>query len=457
MDCWRRLACAGAQIGLLVVETGSGNALYARNADQEFTPASNFKLLVGSAALRRLGPNFTFTTTLSSDQTPANGVLSGNVYLRGGGDAHLTASDLDGAAAAVARAGIVRVSGSLVTDSSHDDDRRWGLGWSWDDLPYAYAPVVSGLELEDGSVHVFVVPGAAAGSPASVRVDPQSSAFVIDNRVQTGTARSQDTTDVERPWNAPQTIVLTGSYPAGAGESDDLEPSVPDPEAYAGDVLLRALTKHGITVDGGVRTGRTPAGATPLWSHASAPLSQMLAAFWYPSDNLMGELFLKELGVAHGGEPGTDENGEREEEAYLRTIGVDPASLSIVDGSGLSQYDRITPRALVAILQSDWHSPQREIVVDALPLAGVRGTLAHVYLRNAGRRARLCQDREHAPRTRALGLRADAHPRSGNLLVSDQRVDGRGAARRRSRADPPSGRRDLSTCAAIARDRERPR
>jgi serine-type D-Ala-D-Ala carboxypeptidase/endopeptidase (penicillin-binding protein 4) len=376
-------ALRGAQIGFFAIDTARNSSIDERNADADFIPASNFKLVVGSAALDRLGEDFSYTTTLLADAPNTGGTIDGDLVLRGGGDALLKAADLDAAAAAVAASGVKRVTGSLVTDVSHDDDRRWGAGWSWDDLPYGYAPAVCALELEDGIVHVTVEPGAEAGAPVIVHVTPQTTAFTVDSRITTGSKGSADTTDIVRPWDAPRTIELIGSYPLDATISDDFEPSVPDPESYAGDVLVRALAAHGVTVGGGVRDGKTPAGAITLWSHASETMPKLLADFWYPSDNLMGELMLKELGVAERGEPGSVANGLLVEEQYLRSIGVDPATVTIADGSGLSSYDRITPRDLVAILQSDWNSPHRDVAIDALPLAGVRGTLRDEFLGTA--------------------------------------------------------------------------
>jgi D-alanyl-D-alanine carboxypeptidase/D-alanyl-D-alanine-endopeptidase (penicillin-binding protein 4) len=373
-------ALRGAQVGLLAIDTVRHTQLYALNADQEFMPASNFKLLVGSAALRTLGPNFTYVTTVLADAQPVNGTIAGNLYLRGGGDALLKAADLDAAAAALAAAGVKRVDGALITDASHDDKQRLGFGWSWDDLPYYYAPVVTALELEDGVVHVHMVPGETQGAPVSLRIDPRSDAFTIDDRLVTGAPDSKDTSDIVRPWDEPRTIELVGSYPLGVKVSGDLAPSVPDPESYAGDVFVRALAAHGVTVADGVHAGVAPARRFVLWSHDSEPMPKLMADFWYPSDNLMGELFLKELGVVEGAEPGTDAKGRALEQRYLRSIGVDPTTVSIADGSGLSQYDRITPRDLLMILQNDWNAPYRDIVLDALPLAGVRGTLKQSYL-----------------------------------------------------------------------------
>lgn len=369
----------GSLIGLLVIDTVRGTVLYSKNAEADFIPASNFKLLVGSAALRKLGKDFTFVTRVAADAPPADGVIHGNLYLRGGGDALLKAKDLDDAAAALAMQGLRRVDGALVTDESHYDSQRYGLGWSWDDIPFYYTAVISALELEDGVVHATMTPGSSVGAPVRLDVWPQTGAFTIENRLTTGPAGSKDTSDLVRPWDAPRTIVLSGSYPLGSKTSGDIRAAVPDPAGYAGDVFLRALQRQGIVVDGGIQSGITPSGAQVLWAHQSAKLPELLADFWYPSDNLIGELFLKELGVAQAGEPGTDANGIVAERRFLKSIGVDSASVDITDGSGLSHYDHITPADLVKILQADWNSPYRDIVLDALPVPGVRGTMRKAY------------------------------------------------------------------------------
>ena len=369
----------GAMIGFHAIDTVRHSVVYSRNADLEFMPASNFKLLVGSAVLHKLGTGFTYVTRIAADAAPSAGTIRGNLYLRGGGDALLTASDLDAAASSLAAQGVRRIEGDVVTDATHFDSQPYGFGWSWDDLPYYYAPVESALELEDGVVHVDFIAGAKPGDPIDLRVWPRSDAYTIDNQITTGPPGSKDTTDIARPWTGFSTIQFTGSYPLGAKESGDVVPAVPDPEAFAGDVLLRALRAHGITVTGALRKGATPANPAALWMHRSEAMPQLLHDFWYPSDNLMGELFLKELGAAQAGEPGSDDKGRIAEQAFLRTAGIDPSTVTVGDGSGLSQYSRITPRDFVSILQYDWNSANRNIVLRALPNSGLHGTLGRAY------------------------------------------------------------------------------
>lgn len=369
----RRPVLRGAHIGLLILQTGNGSVLYSRNGDDEFMPASNFKLLVGSAALAKLGPAFTLKTSITENAR--------DLYLIGGGDVLLSAKDLDSAAVAVAAGGVTQV-GNIVTDSSFLDSQAYGYGWSWDDFPYYYAPVVGALGLEDNIIHIYMRPGAAVGDPVQLRIEPATSAVRIDNRMTTGPVNSKDTSDISRSLDDFKTITLTGSYPLGEKESGDIQPAVPDPAAYAGDVLMRALRAHGVAVEGAVTPGFSPAHSNVLWTHASEPLAELLQDFWWPSDNLIGEILLKTLGANNGGPPGNYERGIAAENAYLKSIGLEPATVSITDGSGLSHYDHITPRDLVTILQSDWNSANRNVVIDALPLAGVRGSLKSSYLKS---------------------------------------------------------------------------
>jgi D-alanyl-D-alanine carboxypeptidase/D-alanyl-D-alanine-endopeptidase (penicillin-binding protein 4) len=370
----------GAHVGVLAIDGDTGAVLYARNADDDFVPASTFKLIAGSMALAQLGPAFTFTTDVDAAGSIEGGTLQGDLYLRGGGDAQLSSADLNAAAAAVAAAGVRHVSGALIADASRYGAPHFPQGWAIDDIPYEFAAVPSALSVDLNVAHVRVLPGEAIGARAALQVRPESDAFALENATVTGASGSADTTDVERPWNRPLTIRVSGSYPLGAALSDDLEPAVPDPAAYALDLFRRALARNGVTLGDGARYGNAPVGATVLWSHRSKPLAQLLGDFWPPSNNLIGEQLLEELGAAQGSIGGdTRARGIAAEAAWLQSIGVDPAALTIADGSGLSAYDRVTPRALVTILQADWRGAQRDTVLAALPLAGVRGTLASTF------------------------------------------------------------------------------
>ncbi len=354
--------------------------MYARDPDDDFVPASTFKLIVGSAALSKLGPAFTFGTSVNAVGPVNGGTLNGDLVLRGGGDAQLSIADLQNAAASVRAAGIVHVTGDIVADASYFSAPRYPGGWMIDDLPYEYAAVPSALSLDRNIAHVRVRPGSAAGAPAQLSIAPAVNAFTVVNRAVTGARGSDDTTDLDRPWNLPTEVDVIGRYPLGAALSDDLEPAVPDPPSYAAAVFHDALTAHGIAIDGAVRFTSSP-GGTHLWQHRSEPLRTMLGDFWRPSVNLIGEQLLEALGLSSSPAAHLDDRaaGIGVETAWLRSVGIDPSSVTIADGSGLSAYDRITPRALVTILASGWHGRYHSTLLAALPVSGRSGTLANDF------------------------------------------------------------------------------
>jgi len=122
-----------------------------------------------------------------------------------------------------------------------------------------------------------------------------------------------------------------------------------------------------------------PADMPVIWSHDSPALRTWLGPrFWILSDNLFAELLLRELGYAGGARPGTTAAGIAAERAWLASIGVDPATFTLADGCGMSQYDRVTPRGLATILQHDWVGPNRQLVLDSLPVGGARGSIEGV-------------------------------------------------------------------------------
>jgi D-alanyl-D-alanine carboxypeptidase/D-alanyl-D-alanine-endopeptidase (penicillin-binding protein 4) len=384
-----------AHVGLLVESAGDGRVLYARNADQAFQPASTLKLIAGSAALDRLGPDYRFTTLLARDALPGGG---DQLILHGGGDPLLRAADLDAAADAVRAAGVARAS--VVLDESHDDPaERRDPGWSVDDVLQYYAPVIDGLPFEENVLALTLLPGPALGTPPVLHLPapfvpqtvpagicvPAPTLLTFTNDAQTVAAGQPDTSDVKAGPCGDITVV--GGVPLGAAAHVDA--AVDQPDALALRYFDAALAQRGVDVlPAAPGTGAIPGvidapftSAPPgaiVWRHEGDPLRRLLAAFWQPSDNLIGEMIIRELDVAANARAGTIEGGADVERAWLRSVGVDPAALTIVDGSGLSQYDRATPRALAAVLLHDWRGPYHDVVLDALPVAGLRGDLRNL-------------------------------------------------------------------------------
>ena len=137
-------------------------------------------------------------------------------------------------------------------------------------------------------------------------------------------------------WSQPRTIELTGSIPAG-GDPDDLDLSVLDPSAFAISQIARDLRAGGIAIDT-TQFAPIPPDARVLWTHRSPPLPELLRRMWQPSDNLLAESLLGALAP-------TREGALDRERAWLRSIGVDPATVSSRTASG-SRRTTGSPRAI---------------------------------------------------------------------------------------------------------------
>ena len=359
----------GAHVAFLAIDANRGTLIDSVHPDDDFIPASTFKLIVGSASLDRFGPKQRFVTTLSSDGTRAGTALHGDLILRGGGDPTLDDKALREAARAVARSGITRIDGALILDNTafRYPSALYRPGWAWDDLTYGYGAPTDALSVDENALHITVAPGPRPGSAVALSVSPETASLQIENHAITGSSEATDTIDAMRPWNDPNVVRIIGVIPQGAKGPDRFRVAVENPQAFVGDAFLADLEANGVAVAAGMRTDASPPGATTLWQHRSPPLSTILARMWQPSDNFIAEMLFRHLG------------GARAERAWLRRVGIDPKTLTIVDGSGLSAYDRVTPRALVRILQYD-RAPQRRAIVEAaLPLSGVRGTLKYRF------------------------------------------------------------------------------
>jgi D-alanyl-D-alanine carboxypeptidase/D-alanyl-D-alanine-endopeptidase (penicillin-binding protein 4) len=416
-------ALRGARVAVRV-ETESGRVLYERGGDVALVPASNQKILTSLAALRAFGPAHRFRTELLGDRQPDARGEVGVLYVRGGGDPALTSEDLWRLAADLRRAGVQRVASGIVLDDTLFDAERWHPTWGADS-PRAYAAPISALAVNYGAYAVVVSPAETAGDAPSVRVDPPLPYLHVANRARTGPARGRQSLQVERrALPDGEEIGVTGAVALG-GEPLTLNRSVLDPTRYAGAALRAQLESVGISVSGETRLARVPPDAVRLLSFEGAPLSDVVRRFMKYSNNQIGESLVKALGARQSGGTGTWANGMAALRAELAAAGLPMAGTTLVDGSGLSPENRVTPKLLVAALRSARASfdygPEFEA---SLPIAGTDGTLE--------RRAEASRARIRAKTgllTRVTSLSGYARAADGERLVFAILVNGyRGGA-----------------------------
>jgi D-alanyl-D-alanine carboxypeptidase/D-alanyl-D-alanine-endopeptidase (penicillin-binding protein 4) len=372
----------GSMVGVSVRDAETGESLYEHENDQRMNPASNMKLFTSAAAMDALGPDYRFTTDLLATAPVLGGAVRSDLYLRGGGDPVMLADDYRDLASQLRQAGVREIKGDLVADDSFFDDVPLGVAWSWDDEPFYYSAVTSALtvapdtDYDSGTAIVETSPGAVGSKPA-VDVTPRTDAVTIVNRATTGAAGSSNTLSVERE-HASDRVVVSGSIPAGASTNREWV-TVPDPTAYAADVLEKALKAEGIKLGGDVEEGTTPDGASVLATHESMTLSELLVPFMKLSNNMHAEALVKTMGQQASG-VGSWPAGLAVVRAYAQEHGVDTDVVRMSDGSGLSRFDLLTSDAFADLLVSVRDEPWFQAWYDALPIAGnpdrfVGGTL----------------------------------------------------------------------------------
>ena len=155
--------------GVQVKSLDTGRVLYSRNASTLMMPASNMKIVTLAAAAETLGWDYRFKTTLETTAPVEDGVLKGDLIVRGTGDPTINTRNARGTAvfdewaAALRAAGITRIEGSIAGDASAFDDRGLGQGWAWDYLEAGYAAPAGALEYNENIATVSIRPGAKPG------------------------------------------------------------------------------------------------------------------------------------------------------------------------------------------------------------------------------------------------------------------------------------------------------
>lgn len=377
----------GAVFGIEVREPGSNTVLYARDAERLLIPASNMKIITASAALDILKPEYTFKTEVYVDGL-RNGIVEGNIYLKGYGDPLLTDENLWTIARDTAYRGVNKISGKVIGDDSYFDAERYGKGWG-DIGPEAYNAPIGALSLNFNTFVVTVVPAGAAGAPPKVFLMPPDRHLEITNRAVTTASGSARIKVVEVP-NKVNAYEVIGQVPLGK-EVTEVRRTVGDPGLYTAGSFEAYLMSWGVSVSGEIARGTVPSNARLLFTYKSPPLYQAVQAMGKFSNNFVSEQILKTIGAetagAGGPKIGTAEGGIKAVEGYLSKLGVPQNAYVIADGSGLSRKNRLSPRAINTVLVHVYKNPHYfPEFLASLSIGGVDGTVGERFKENNLRR-----------------------------------------------------------------------
>jgi serine-type D-Ala-D-Ala carboxypeptidase/endopeptidase (penicillin-binding protein 4) len=373
------------RVAVRVMDAATGRLLFSQRSGVLMDPASNQKVLATTTALIRLGAEWRFRTELSGPAPTPEGIVVGDVYLRGNGDPTLRSGDLDALAATLARQGVRTIAGAVIADprrigadesaggeQSVDDEEASGEEESLRKLSPRVPRVVN-----HGLMLVRVRPGAEANAHAEVVTTPADPSFVIHNNVRTkARGRSRVSLRLSVAGSRIQVDVDGGVSATGGGVV--FRRRVPHQALYAAALLRAALGRNGITVRDDAKVAPAPrsARAVPLLAlHESAPLGILMRRINKDSDNDYAERVLEAAGAEiYGGAP-TGEKGIRLLREVIGELGLAPNSYVPHNGSGLGHANRITADAMAALLRSLYLDPRiGPEILQSLSVGGVDGT-----------------------------------------------------------------------------------
>lgn len=377
---------ASGNWGVLAWSIDSERTLISINAEMPMVPASNNKVFTAIWALDVLGPDYRFPTDLLLGGPIENGVLRGDLYLRGSGDpAFGYPPDVDHdefiedpmqplrvMAQRLASRGIRTVEGSVIGDATAFDSTLIGPDWPNDTGAGAaqYAPRVSGLAFQR---NMMWVEARNVGGNVQVTLEPHVRVVPVIANVRTGGGRALA---VRRP--SEDTIRVSG----GLGPARYLRfgVGVADPALMTADALITALDEAGISVMQPARLGPTPESAELFHRHLSMPLGQMIPMLNQQSDNFFAEHLWKAAAREAIGHGSYTRGGPASALHFMNQAQIPPGNLYQFDGSGLSRHSRATPLALVRALVYAHRQPYSELFHRSMAVAAdPNGTMSRLY------------------------------------------------------------------------------
>ncbi|MBT2336042.1 D-alanyl-D-alanine carboxypeptidase/D-alanyl-D-alanine-endopeptidase [Variovorax paradoxus] len=347
-------------------------------------PASIMKLVTTYAALDLLGAAYSWSTPVYVDGTVSNGVLNGNLYIKGQGDPKLVLERAWLLLRRVQGLGITSVSGDIVLDRSAFDNTIENDPAAFDGEPLRpYNASPDALLVNFKSVNMIFTPDRG-GQLARVSYEPPLASVSMQPTVALAPGECGDWRAALKPdFSDPNRIRFLGALPAACGEKS-WAVAYADPRTYGLRAIGGMWAEMGGRVGGQMRDGRVPAGLRPVFEFGSPPLSEVVRDINKYSNNVMAQQVFLTLGLTQKNRGSFEASRSALGQWWRERIGTGEAPPVFDNGSGLSRDERISAAALGRMLQVAWRSPLMPELVSSLPAMGVDGTLRKRALRSGG-------------------------------------------------------------------------
>src|SRR3989338_567089 len=341
-------------IGIQVTSLKSDEKIFDHHPTDLLKPASNIKLVTTLAALKYLGPEYRFKTKLYREGVIKNGVLHGNLYVKGFGDPLLVSEQLWVLVNDLKRVGFQEIHGDLILDDSFFDAIRTvrdGHPTNGNGGDRAYDAPLGALSVNFNTTTVYVYPGSKVGKKARVVIDPDQNTYVkVVNRSKTRRGTQPMTLEVFRQiGKTSDTIIVTGGIPLNHSGKRFYR-NITYPPIYAASLFRRFLKEQGLIVKGKNQFKEVPVFAKEILVYESRPLRILVGDLNKISNNFVAEHLLKTMAAELKPPPRSTDKGLDILREFLQGIGV-KESYQLVNGSGLSADNKMSAAQLVEVLK----------------------------------------------------------------------------------------------------------
>ena len=382
-----QIAIPESAIGVYVQEIGASQPIVAVNADSAMNPASVMKLLTTYAGLELLGPAYTWPTMLYANGKIIDGVLHGDLIIKGYGDPKLDLENFWLLIHRLRQTGLHEIKGNLVLDHTHyaipNDDPG-----EFDGQPYRtynILPEALLVNYRTSTIHLFPQPEK---NSVRVVVDPLPESLQVQNNLKLtqgicGDWRNSLTIDaiVDKEDKNNFTVVLNGSFSKQCGKQSYML-SLQDSAIYTRDLFKHLWAQQGGLFRGDVIMSQTPRGLSPLKIYQSPPLADVIRGINKFSNNIAARQLYLTLGTgdtAVNNSPATLEKSDAVIRRWLADKQLSFPELVVENGSGLSRKERISARHMGQLLLAAFKSSVMPEFISSLPIAAVDGTLKNRF------------------------------------------------------------------------------
>lgn len=345
------------------------------NADKSMNPASLIKLVTTNAALDVLSPTYRWKTEVYRDGSLINGVLQGNLVIKGYGDPSFKAQEFWRLLMSLQQVGIKQINGDLILDKSYFAKNVGNAKAFDDEIWRAYNAEPSTFSV-NGCNTSFKFIATETGVSVSQEFELPEVQIVNNMKLAQnacGEWRSRISYTVE-PKESGATVTFSGSF-SPACEERYLELSIFDDEKYAFYSFKKLWKELGSSFNGKLKVQDTPANAVKVLEQLSEPLGYAVRDINKWSNNLMARQLLLTIAAEKISPPATEANGEKAIQSWLSAKGLNFEELVIENGSGLSRVERISAEHLGQMLVSAYHSPVMPELMASLPILSQDGTI----------------------------------------------------------------------------------